>query len=53
MVYVAHKLGYRLAEVPIYFADRKFGVSKMNFKIQIEAAIRVWQARFAHRKLGR
>jgi dolichol-phosphate mannosyltransferase len=53
MVYVAHKLGYRLAEVPIYFADRKWGESKMNFKIQIEAAIRVWQARFAHRKLGK
>lgn len=53
MVYVAHKLDYRLVEVPIYFADRKWGTSKMNFRIQIEAAFRVWQAKFAHRKLGR
>jgi len=53
MVYLAHKLGCRITEVPIYFADRKFGHSKMNLKIQLEAAVRVWQARFAHRKLHR
>jgi dolichol-phosphate mannosyltransferase len=53
MVYLAHKLGFRIAEVPIYFADRKHGHSKMNLKIQLEAALRVWQARFAHRKLHR
>jgi dolichol-phosphate mannosyltransferase len=52
MVYVAHKLGYQIAEVPIYFADRKWGESKMNIKIQLEAAVRVWQAKFTHRKLG-
>lgn len=52
MVYVAHKLGFRLREVPIYFADRQLGESKMNIRIQLEAAIRVWQAKFAHRKLG-
>jgi dolichol-phosphate mannosyltransferase len=51
MVYVAHKLGFRLSEVPIYFADRKWGQSKMNLKIQLEAAYRVWQAKFAHRNL--
>ena len=51
MVYVAHRLGYRIAEVPIYFADRKFGKTKMDFKNQIEAAIRVWQVRFAYRDL--
>jgi dolichol-phosphate mannosyltransferase len=51
MVYLAHKLGYRIAEVPIYFADRKWGKSKMDFPTQIEAAIRVWQVRFAFRDL--
>lgn len=51
MVYVAHRLGYRIAEVPIYFADRKWGESKMDFRIQIEAALRVWQVRFAYRDL--
>jgi dolichol-phosphate mannosyltransferase len=51
MVYVAHKLGYRINEVPIYFADRKFGETKMDFQNQIEAAIRIWQVRFAYRDL--
>jgi dolichol-phosphate mannosyltransferase len=51
MAYLAHKLGYRIAEVPIYFADRKWGKSKMDFRMQVEAAIRVWQVRFAYRDL--
>jgi dolichol-phosphate mannosyltransferase len=49
MVYLATRLGFRIVEVPIYFADRKFGQSKMNFRIQIEAAFRVWQVLFAHK----
>lgn len=53
MVYVAHKLGFRIAEVPIYFPDRKWGESKMNLRIQLEAAVRVWQAKFTHRNLGK
>lgn len=51
MVFLAYKLGYRITEVPIYFADRKWGKTKMNFQVQIEAAIRVWQVRFAYRDL--
>jgi dolichol-phosphate mannosyltransferase len=51
MVYIATKLGFRIVEVPIYFADRKWGHSKMNLRIQIEAAFRVWQVRMAHRNL--
>jgi dolichol-phosphate mannosyltransferase len=43
MAYVASRLGYRVKEVPIHFADRRWGQSKMNFRIQFEAAIRVWQ----------
>jgi len=42
MAYVAYKLGLRIKEVPIYFAERKMGKSKMNFSIQVEAALRVW-----------
>jgi dolichol-phosphate mannosyltransferase len=53
MAFLAHKLGYRIGEVPIYFADRKWGKSKMNFRIQVEAALRVWQVRFAYRDLER
>jgi dolichol-phosphate mannosyltransferase len=43
MAYVAHKLGFSFREVPIYFADRRWGTSKMSFRIQAEAALRVWQ----------
>jgi dolichol-phosphate mannosyltransferase len=49
--YVAHRLGYKFVEVPIYFADRRWGKSKMNFRIQAEAAIRVWQLLPAYRDL--
>ncbi len=42
MAYLAHRLGYRIKEVPIYFAERQFGQSKMNLSIQVEAALRVW-----------
>lgn len=51
MAYVAHKLGFRFREVPIYFADRRWGKSKMNFRIQIEAALRVWQLAGMYRDL--
>ena len=51
MAYIAHRLGFSFGEVPIYFADRKMGESKMNFGIQIEAALRVWQVRFAYQDL--
>lgn len=42
MAYVAHLLGFQFKEIPIYFADRRWGKSKMSFKIQAEAAIRTW-----------
>jgi dolichol-phosphate mannosyltransferase len=51
MAYVAHKLGYQVCEIPIYFEDRRIGQSKMSFKIQVEAAFRVWQVLWMHRKL--
>jgi dolichol-phosphate mannosyltransferase len=51
MAYVAHRLGYRFQEIPIYFADRRWGKSKMNFRIQAEAAVRVWQLPPAYRDL--
>jgi len=56
MAYLAHCLEYRFGEVPIYFADRKWGKSKMSFRIQIEAALRVWQVWWNYRRfhqLGR
>lgn len=52
IAYVAHRLGYRLAEVPIYFPDRERGTSKMSLRIQLEAALRVWQVWWRHRRLN-
>ncbi len=53
MAYLAYCLKYRICEVPIYFAERRWGKSKMSFKIQVEAAIRVWQVLWAYRELRR
>ena len=41
--YVATLLGYHFREIPIHFADRRWGQSKMSLRIQLEAALRVWQ----------
>jgi dolichol-phosphate mannosyltransferase len=49
MIYTAHKLGLTHREVPIYFADRRWGKSKMSFRIQLEAAVKVWQLPGLHR----
>lgn len=49
MAYLASKLGFKIKEVPIYFAERKLGKSKMNLSIQVEAAFRVWGLRSRHR----
>jgi dolichol-phosphate mannosyltransferase len=51
IAYVANCLGYSFKEIPIYFADRRWGVSKMSFRIQREAAVRVWQILFRYRDL--
>ena len=51
MAYLATRLGYSFREVPIYFADRKWGESKMSFQIQREAALRVWYMLYTYRDL--
>jgi len=53
MIYLAHCLEFKIGEAPIYFADRRFGKSKMSFKIQMEAAMRVWQVWWNYRDLKR
>jgi dolichol-phosphate mannosyltransferase len=52
MAYVAQRLGYQFIESPIYFEDRQIGQSKMSFRIQVEAAFRVWQVLMTHRHLS-
>jgi len=51
MAYLAYCLDYRICETPIYFADRRWGNSKMSLKIQFEAAMRVWQVKWNYRDL--
>jgi dolichol-phosphate mannosyltransferase len=53
MAYLAHCLEFKIGESPIYFADRRWGKSKMSFKIQIEAAFRIWQVWWQYRDLKR
>ena len=42
MAYMAYCLEYRIQEVPISFKDRRWGKSKITFRIQAEAAVLVW-----------
>jgi dolichol-phosphate mannosyltransferase len=53
MAFLAYRLGFTFDEVPFYFADRRWGHSKMSYKIQVEAAWRVWQMRSEYRYLKR
>lgn len=51
--YLMTLLGVNFKEVPIYFAERRLGKSKMSFRIQVEAALRVWQLLWNYRDLRR
>ncbi len=53
MAYIAYCLGYKIIESPIYFADRRWGKSKMSFRIQAEAALHVWRVLWDCRDLRR
>ena len=51
MAYVAYLMGFDIVEVPIHFEDRRFGKSKMSLKIQLEAAMRIWDVRWHYRDM--
>lgn len=51
LTYLASRKGLRIREVPIYFADRGWGKSKMSLKIQREAAFQVWQMVWRYRDI--
>jgi len=51
MAYLTHCLEFKIGEFPIYFAERSRGKSKMSFKIQAEAAFRIWQVLWQYRDL--
>lgn len=42
MAFLAERMGLRAFEVPIYFADRRAGRSKMSSGIKLEAMWRTW-----------
>ncbi|MCX7697756.1 MAG: polyprenol monophosphomannose synthase [Bacteroidales bacterium] len=50
MKYVAHKLGFKIKEIPIIFTDRRYGQSKMSKKIIREAFWGVLKLRFTNVK---
>ncbi|HEY9525588.1 MAG TPA: polyprenol monophosphomannose synthase [Anaerolineales bacterium] len=51
MAYVAYLMKYKIREVPIHFADRRWGKSKMSVRIQLEAAVRIWDVWWHYRDL--
>ena len=53
MTYRAHKLGFKIVELPIIFVDRKVGESKMSNDIILEAMAGVWKLRFSHAPAAR
>jgi dolichol-phosphate mannosyltransferase len=53
MAFVTYLMGYRISEAPIHFADRRWGKSKMSLKIQLEAAMRIWDVWYHYRDLRR
>ncbi len=53
IAYLCERLGYRILEIPIRFEERRRGRSKMSLRVQIEAALRVWEVRRRYGGLGK
>lgn len=53
MAYLTEKLGYQVQELPIYFEDRRIGLSKMSQRIKLEAVWRTLQVAQRHHRLTR
>jgi len=47
LTYRALRRGFRVVEIPIVFADRRVGQSKMSRAIVVEAIRKVWSMRFS------
>ncbi len=50
--FLSQRLGLRVHEVPILFADRRAGRSKMTMRIKLEAAAGLLRLRLRHRRIG-
>jgi dolichol-phosphate mannosyltransferase len=53
LTYRAARRGFRVAEVPITFVERRVGRSKMSRRIVLEAIHKVWSIRFSRFPRGR
>lgn len=53
MIYIASRLGYKIAEVPIHFPDRNIGQSKMSRRLIFESALRTLAIRRRYQKIHR
>lgn len=56
MIYIGERLGLRISETPIFFADRQVGRSKMSWKVKLEGMIgllHVWRLHHDIRPLSR
>jgi dolichol-phosphate mannosyltransferase len=51
MTYLSELLGLRIREIPIFFADRHVGRSKMTLRTKLEAAAGLIRLRRRHRKV--
>ena len=51
MGYLAQRLHLRMVEIPIHFAERIHGESKIDLSIQLEAAVNVWKLPGRYRDL--
>ncbi len=47
LTFRAFRKGFRVAEIPIVFVDRRVGQSKMSRRIVLEAVRKVWSIRFS------
>ena len=51
MTYVCERLGLVIGEVPIHFAERSSGRSKMSGRVKLEAAVGIFDVWRRHRRL--
>jgi dolichol-phosphate mannosyltransferase len=53
MTYLAERLHYRIVETPIYFEDRRIGLSKMSIPVKLQGALDVIRMQRRHRHVTR
>ena len=53
MVFVAHRLGLRMCEIPIVFVERREGQSKLSKGVLLESVVMPWRLVFSGRRARR